>query len=108
MSRDVKEKISYNDLKDKPVVTNVGNNIDITPYTSATNPFVVPEDGYVWFNCYSSSSNQTLELLNKNNVRVDTLHKCSYPDYNCVFLKKGMHVYFTRVGGSIGFYPLKY
>ena len=90
---------------------NIGNPITLNEYTSSSNPYVFPSDGYVRVAMSSSSSASAnayiLGRTSANNLVIGGYGGNSYTNF-CTFVRKGMRCYVDNIsnGGAVVFYPL--
>ena len=91
-------------------VNNYGNKVDISSYTSQSNMYTFPSDGYVTMNSTTTSTGiMTCVLESADNRYVASLKATISEAYyaNSWYVRKGMKCYVALSGSMIAeFYPL--
>lgn len=114
VAKSMEELASAIDVLNNDLTANksLGNLVDLTPYTSLQNAYVIPTDGYI--GCYGgdSSGSNSIRVYNVNATTTDEPHiviGATPNTSNSLFVKKGLKVYRQNLGGtgvSQVFYPL--
>ena len=88
----------------------IGTYVDVSSYSSSSNKYTFPSDGYLSVVAYSSSSYAELFLYGSNDVDFGDLSAeyGSHASKNELFVRKGMKCYVrTNTGNNVlRFYPI--
>jgi hypothetical protein len=80
--------------------------IDISAYNSAVNQYTAPTDGYVRFELRNTSQHFYLNVNNTTLLGGEGHQVTDANDYMCVFIRKGMNIYYTGTVQTAIFYSL--
>lgn len=76
--------------------------VNISSYNSVTNYYTIPTDGYLYMYTSINSRNE-IYLVNKKGT-VSAIQACltgsQYGGTTCLFIKKGMRVFYKNTTGS--------
>lgn len=104
---DISTQIS--NLANRVSANTLGNNVDLIGYTSSSNPYTFPSDGYVYTSCDSSTGTNVKVFIRQGNTDMLALgcsgNGASY-GRNALFVKKGMKAYISYEGS--GFHTANY
>lgn len=103
---------ALNYLGDKENKKDIGVYIDISSYTSTSNAYIIPEDGYI--NAYAGASTNSVATVkiygptsDNSYIRMGGYSNSTYPSW-LIYVKKGMKAITEKAenGGVIRYYPL--
>lgn len=103
---------ALNYLGDKENKKNIGVYTDISSYTSISNAYIIPEDGYI--NAYAGAKANSAAAVkiygpvsDNNYIRMGGYSNSTYSSW-LLYVKKGMKAVTEKVenGGVIRYYPL--
>lgn len=80
-------------VEDAITTNNAGTRVDIKSYTSSTNPFIVPSDGYIEANAANNSGTSGIIQLRGSDDSLIGFIGADYPNIVTTYVRKGMKAF---------------